>query len=484
MIKPIVWTIAGSDSGGGAGIQADLHTFHSLDVYGCTVITALTAQNSETVQAVAITTPDMITAQLQALSTDLPPMAIKIGMLGNESVMRAIKPFLMQRPCPIILDPVMISTSGAELLDPQAKRYLIEEIFPLATLITPNHYEAENLLRRRLTSTEDIETAAQDLRALGCQRILIKGGHLDSDFCQDYFLDDEQSCWLTIPRRQHAHTHGSGCTLSAAITAFLAQKKTLSDALVLAKTYISQAIRLAMPYGHGPGPVSHQPLAWHVDDFPWVTARADQGTRRLSFPSCHPEKIGFYPIVPDAAWVEKLLKLGVKTIQLRNKTTHGAALIALIKNCVQLANRYQARLFVNDHWVEALQCGAYGVHLGQSDLAQADLNLIARAGLRLGISTHNVTEVARAHAYQPSYVAIGPIYETATKIMPHIPQGIEQLRHWQQWLPYPLVAIGGIDLDKAKSVRQTGIDGIAVISAIMNAPQLEEATAAWLSLMQ
>jgi hydroxymethylpyrimidine kinase/phosphomethylpyrimidine kinase/thiamine-phosphate diphosphorylase len=182
------------------------------------------------------------------------------------------------------------------------------------------------------------------------------------------------------------------------------------------------------------------------------------------------KEIGLYPIVDSSHWLEKLLPLGVKTIQLRIKDKEGVELENEIKRSVALAKKYQANLFINDYWELAIRYNAHGVHLGQEDLDTANIEMIHNSGLYLGISTHSDAEVARAHALKPSYIAFGPIFPTTSKVMSSPAQGINQLKRLRhQLLNYPLVAIGGITLERLPEVLATHVDGIAVISAITQA---------------
>ena len=200
--------------------------------------------------------------------------------------------------------------------------------------------------------------------------------------------------------------------------------------------------------------------------------------------------IGFYPVVPDAAWVQRLLGWGVRTIQLRFKAAgHTSGEIEREVRAAVEAGRAVpgAQVFINDHWQLALQAGAYGVHLGQEDLsmAEADLRALRNAGLRLGLSTHTPAELARAHAVQPSYLAIGPIYPTTLKVMPYEPVGLARLKDWAlQAAPYPVVAIGGISLERLPGVMACGVDGVAVVSAVTLAADPQQAALQGLALVR
>lgn len=197
--------------------------------------------------------------------------------------------------------------------------------------------------------------------------------------------------------------------------------------------------------------------------------------------------IGFYPVVPTAAWVERLLSWGVRTIQLRIKAVdHMPASIATQVNAAIEAGKAVpgAQVFINDHWHLALSAGAYGVHLGQEDLDSADIEALRRAGIRLGLSTHTPEELARAKAVQPSYLAIGPIYPTTLKVMPYEPVGLARLAQWaKQAAPYPVVAIGGISLDRMPGVLACGVDGVAVVSAVTLAADPRQAALNGLEMM-
>jgi thiamine-phosphate pyrophosphorylase/hydroxymethylpyrimidine kinase/phosphomethylpyrimidine kinase/thiamine-phosphate diphosphorylase len=196
--------------------------------------------------------------------------------------------------------------------------------------------------------------------------------------------------------------------------------------------------------------------------------------------------IGFYPVVPDAAWVQRLLGWGVRTIQLRIKAAdHTPAEIEReVRAAIEAGSKVPgAQVFINDHWRLALAAGAYGVHLGQEDLDTADIEALRQAGLRLGLSTHTPAELARAHAVQPSYLAIGPIYPTTLKVMPYEPVGLERLKDWAlQAAPYPVVAIGGISLERLPGVMACGVDGVAVVSAVTLAADPRQAALQGLKL--
>ncbi|RUR11339.1 thiamine phosphate synthase [Legionella sp. km772] len=484
MSRTIVWTIAGSDPSGGAGIQADLHTFHALGVHACSVITAITAQNSVELKTMEFCSPQLLTAQLQALSEDLPPRAIKLGMVGSLASLKIILPYLERFPQAVVYDPVLFASVGGALHEGELHDFLTQHFLKRISVFTPNIPEAEWFLGRSINSTADIEEAGKDLQALGPKIVLLKGGHAPNhaNIAQDYWTNGNESGWLSSPRLNTPHLHGTGCTLASAIAANLAQGYETEEALVLAKAYVNQAIRLSGPLGQGRGTLSHSNWLNNQADFPFATLRSRLPSPQ-AFPSCGPKPLGFYPIVDSAHWVQVLLSWGVKTIQLRIKDLAAAPLKREIKAAIVLAKQYQARLFINDYWQEAMEYGAYGVHLGQEDLEKADCEALKQAGLRLGISTHSYYEVARALAYKPSYLACGPIYHTNTKVMKAAPQGLERLKAYCQLLNYPVVAIGGIKLNKALAILDTGAASIAVITAITQAENPEQETKNWLYLI-
>jgi hydroxymethylpyrimidine/phosphomethylpyrimidine kinase len=241
---PVALTIAGSDSGGGAGIQADLKTFASLGVHGTSAITCITAQNPKRVLAIQACRPEMVRRQIEAVFEALPPVAAKMGMLYSAEIIGIVARFFQtHREVPLVVDPVMISTSGARLLKPAAIQLLKSRLLPLATLVTPNLDEAEVLTGRKLKSVEDLRLAAKQIyREFHCAA-LVKGGHLShSRDAVDIFFDGENELLLSAPFVKGVRTHGTGCTYSAAITGFLARGNAVPEAVAQAKEHISQAI--------------------------------------------------------------------------------------------------------------------------------------------------------------------------------------------------------------------------------------------------
>lgn len=262
---PIALTIAGSDSGGGAGIQADLKAFSALGTYGATVITALTAQNTRAVSMVEPASPEMIAAQIAAVFDDLDVRAVKLGMLGGPEAITTVADGLAGRAVPVVLDPVMVAKSGDRLLPQSALDALRGHLLPLATLLTPNLPEAADLLDEDIAQDEPaMIRQAQALRAMGAQAVLMKGGHASGAECVDLLIGDAGILRLTAPRIDTRNTHGTGCTLSAAIAAGLAQGIALPEAVTRAHTYLQGAIAAAdrLAVGSGHGPVHHFHKVW------------------------------------------------------------------------------------------------------------------------------------------------------------------------------------------------------------------------------
>jgi len=335
----------------------------------------------------------------------------------------------------------------------------MQELLPRATLVTPNRTEAARL-------GLGVEPAHQ----AGQASVVITGGEgsKEDGLASDWFSSPQASGWLSLPRVDTAHHHGTGCTFASTAAAALATGYCVADAVVLAKMATTHALRHAYGAGHGAGPVQALPdFAQHVENLPWLQTKPGA---QSAFPDLSNAALGVYVVVDSAAWVRRVLAAGIRTVQLRIKDPFEPTLAAQIAESIAIANATPgAQLFINDHWQLALQLGAYGVHLGQEDLEQVDLQALRQAGVRLGLSTHSYWEVARAWALRPSYIACGPIFATQSKDMPWIPQGLDNLRYWAGVLPLPVVGIAGIDAGNVADIAATGAASAAVISAITQA---------------
>ena len=463
------WTIAGSDSGGGAGIQADLLTFHDFALHGASVVTCVTAQNTTAVTDHHVVPAATVRAQLQALWDDLPPAAIKIGALGSPDNASAVLDFLDTLPNDdrpfVVWDPVRYASVGGTLgVLPDDT---IDALARHADVVTPN---AEELADIWHIDPENPALAARLLRNRGAERVYLTGGHGATPGI-DHWASAERSFAIQGDRLPGRGAHGGGCSLSSALAAATVCEDE-DSAPVLAHMYVHQGLsamagRVDNP-GAGRPPLPHLGWPGDAEDLPRVV---DAGRAvGPGFPALS-QPLGLYAVVGTVDWVRRCVEMRLDTVQLRVKNLPASERRRAIEQSVAATRGSNTRLFVNDHWREAIAADAYGVHLGQEDLTDADLPAIAEAGIRLGVSTHSYYEIARAHAVAPSYVAIGPIYATTTKPMKFAPQGTARLKRWVDLLGprYPLTAIGGIDIERAPGVMATGVGSIAVVRAITEA---------------
>jgi len=254
----VALSIAGSDPSGGAGLQADLKTFHRMGVYGEAIITLITVQNTRGVTRVDVMAPDLVLEQIHAVCSDIPPHAAKIGALGNRAVVEAVAAAAQNFRFPLVIDPVMISKHGASLMDQEAQSALAARLIPRAFLLTPNLEEATVLAGFPVTDIASMRKAAEKLVSLGAKNVLIKGGHLSAGDAVDVLFEPEHGFQeFSAPRIATKHTHGTGCTYSAAIAAELAKGSALREAIGNAKKFITEAIRTAPGLGSGSGPLNH-----------------------------------------------------------------------------------------------------------------------------------------------------------------------------------------------------------------------------------
>ena len=484
----IVWTIAGSDSSAGAGIQADLATFNDLGADPCSVITAVTAQNSVSVQLVESVSEKMFTQQLASLTQDMPAKVIKIGLIASVEHVKILAQQLAlykqtwQKAPFVVYDPVAVASTGDDMTEEGIVDVIKAQLLPQIDLLTPNANEVLSLSGHALISGESFKPAVDKLIDMGCGSVLIKGGHFElvDNVALDYWSDGKREIALTSPRLENVHTHGTGCTLSSAIAGAMALDYFIEDALVIAKAYLNQGLKASKALGSGEGAIAHCGWPSNNQDFPEIVLPESSIGYELDLPGsleagpgfepCDTHQLGLYPVVDTVEWIERLLKMGVKTLQLRIKDKQDDQVEQQIIDAIALGKAYQARLFINDYWQLAVKHQAYGVHLGQEDMDVADLGLIADAGLRLGLSTHGYYELLRAQQLKPSYIALGHIFPTQTKEMPSDPQGLKRLAKYAALLSKtPTVAIGGINLDRAPAVWQCGVGSIAVVTAITKA---------------
>ena len=498
--RPVVWTISGTDSGGGAGIHADTRALDAFGVHGACAVAAVTAQHSLAVTHIEPVSASVLDAQLAALADDMPPDAIKTGLLGSLENLRVVVDHVRRmrarfpdRAVPLVVDPVFGATTGASFADDALRAAYRDELLPLATLATPNVAEARALVpSSQLLGPEPL---ARAWRAFGVRAVVVTGGDSDrlaedelehlstarlssrlaeidarAAWAHDW-LDAEHGLrsrgWLASRRIETEHDHGTGCVFASAAAAALAHGFVASDAVVLAKMATCEGLRNAYAAGGGAGPVAPRAgFASRLANLPALNPLPDADSR-FAFPAMPEHTRGLYAIVDSSEWVARVLAEGVRLVQLRVKNAAGDALVREIRAAVAIARAVGATLIVNDHWELALELGSHGVHLGQDDLDGADIDALQHAGLLLGISTHSYWEVCRARALRPSYVACGPIHATTLKKMPWIPQGDANLAYWCALLhDTPVVAIGGMDAARARDAMRAGAWAVAVVGAI------------------
>lgn len=472
--KAIAWTIAGSDNSGGAGIQADAKSFYNFGVYGCSIITAITAQNTQAVCDVLATPRAQIRSQWQSIVDEYPADAVKLGMLANGEVIDELIQLLANSKAQVVCDPVLLATNGGSLMESSQSYH---RLLPHVDLITPNEEEFAELFDAHGLNPEQLAEKALAVSQQYHIDLIITDGEsrLRPDWASDCCVINGEVFWMHSPKKDTLHTHGTGCSFSSALAAALALGYSRYEACVLAKTYINQGLALPDFFHHGHTGFQHNSFPHQLDKLP-IISRQHPFTA-LEFPPCDSKNLGLYPVVDTLDLLKVCLDSGVKTLQLRVKDLSGDALEETIKQAIALGKQRQARLFINDHWQLAVKHQAYGIHLGQDDIKTADLLAISQANIHLGISTHSWYEIAVAHSIKPSYIAIGPIYPTTTKEMPFAPQGLQQLQQWQHLLgeSYPLVAIGGINQSNAKEVLATGVGSLAMVRPITEADNVPQA---------
>lgn len=470
--------IGGADSSGGAGIQTDQKMLNSLEVDSRAVITAITSQTHKNFNNIQYASGEMVKSQFEtALFKNDESNIIKLGMLGNLEIVETLFELFKDKNYILICDPVLISTTGRPLLSNEGIQFFKNNILPLVTLLTPNIMEAESLLGEKIQGPLDVEKAAKALLELGVKNVLIKGGHLEEkgphspNYSHDYYYDGAQGYWISGYRNSFIKpVRGTGCALASSIAGGLASGLDLRDSLVLGKILLQKSIRNS--FEQEDAYLLNPKGTWKdgviSNDFPWVTTSFPYNKHEIQFPfmELKEDRTNLYPIVDRAEWLEKLYPLGIKLVQLRIKDLEGDELEKEIEKAVTISKKYKGQLFINDYWELAIKYNAYGVHLGYEDMLEANMKKIADAKLHMGLSTHCYFEAAQAHGLNPSYIAFGPIYYTALKAMKFKPQGIENLKLWRSLFDCPLVAIGGINLNRVSDIMECGPEIISVVRDI------------------
>lgn len=492
--RPRVLVVAGLDSGGGAGVTADIMTVHDHGAWGLPAVTALTCQSLERVTRVEATDVSIFKESVMMAVSDWkePLCAIKVGLISDARILECFLD-LLDGPLagiPVVWDPVLTATAG-ELESADLKKNL-ERILEHTTVFTPNLPEALALAgweESEVFSRGGIMKLCETFLNMGAKAVMLKGGHNVSAMdAVDVFYSRTHRFAMRHAKKEGAGAHGGGCALSSAFAALIARGYALHDAAVLAKVYTARGIfspEIAIKH-HRP-PIAHLGFKYDLDFMPTIIEENFPAAAG-PFAPC-PFNLGLYPVVDSADWVERLLSLGVKTIQLRIKTPtlndeSDEHLVSEIQRACFLGRTYRARVFIDDHYRLAAKFGAYGVHLGQEDLEKADLEFIKEHGLRLGVSTHGIYELCKVLTLQPSYIALGHVFPTTTKEMSSQPQGIEKMGLQARMLKgiVPTVAIGGIKLNQAQEVLAAGVDSIAVVTAITKAKNPFEETQKWIAV--
>lgn len=477
--KSAVLSVSAHDPLGMAGIAMDQRALTSMGVHCASCITANTAQNQTDFFQLNPVDLNVFTSQLDAVNKQDIFNVIKIGLISDMKQAQALVEHPIFSNKVIVLDPVLGASSDKNQ-DSNARLAALIFLIQYVDILTPNVDEAQvlmSLFDESFTRTINPLLLAQSLNQhTGCA-VLLKGGHGEHK-AQDLYCDNERYFYLEHAEYSHTFNRGTGCAMASLIAGAIALGHSMADAVVIAKMQMACGWENPFNIDEKTGSLGFKkfdqtnPDHFKNSQLPIVYANHQQ--KDLEFLPCNSE-LGLYPIVDRATWLARLLPLGVRVIQLRVKDLTGDKLKIEIEQCVKLANQYDCQLYINDYWQLAIECGAYGVHLGQEDIDDADLAAIAKAGLRLGLSSHCFYEVARAITIKPSYIAFGPVYATQTKDMPWVPQGENGLAYWRaQLADFPLVAIGGIHGERFEKVKAQGVDSIAMISAITQSENPEQ----------
>ncbi len=483
---PIIWSIAGTDSGGGAGLSADQRAADAFGVHLCSVVAAVTAQHSRSVLHIEPMSTTLIDAQLRALCDDMPPRVIKTGLLGGAAqvqlVARWVDRLREAGPVALVVDPVLAASTGATFADHSTIQAYRDELLPRATVVTPNRREAQRLLGDAAASdAAALPVLARRLRAMGAQAVCITGGD-SADVggrVLDWLATEHAEGWLASPRVETPHHHGTGCTFASSVAAALALGFVPADAAVLAKMATTQALRNGRSVGSGAGPVlAGAGFATDPSLLPMLSWGEPQHFPVV--PTTMQRNLDLYGIVDSAEHMAQVLAAGVRTVQLRIKRPERpteawhAGLARAIRRSIVACRESEAELFINDHWELAHALGAGGVHLGQEDLlAMGEVGRLAlqASGLALGISSHSLWELCRARSLAPRYIACGPVWPTLTKAMPWLAQGLDNLAWWCHMARVPVVAIGGIlHAQQVHDAAACGADGVCLVRALGTDP--------------
>ncbi|XP_051133625.1 thiamine biosynthetic bifunctional enzyme TH1, chloroplastic [Andrographis paniculata] len=487
---PHVLTVAGSDSGAGAGIQADLKACSARGVYCSTVITAVTAQNTVGVQGVNIVPDDFVKEQLKSVLSDMRPDVVKTGMLPTPGTVKVLRECLKEfQVKALVVDPVMVSTSGDVLAGPSILRSFREELLPLADLVTPNLKEASALLGGILLETiADMRYAAKTIHDIGPRNVLVKGGDLSaSSDAVDVLFDGKDFYEFSSVRINSRNTHGTGCTLAASIAAELARGSSMYAAVKIAKRYVESALGYSKEIligGGQQGPFDH------------FMKLKNSAVNLHTYRPFHPKDLLLYAVTDsrmNQKWgrslvdaVKAAIEGGATIIQLREKDADTRDFLESAKTCLEICRSHSVPLVINDRIDIALACDADGVHVGQSDMPVHVARSILGPDKIIGVSCKTPEQAEKAWVDGADYIGCGGVYPTNTKEN-NVTVGLEGLRNVCMASKLPVVAIGGIGAANTRAVMELGIpnlEGVAVVSALFDRESVSTETRNLLAVIE
>uniref|UniRef100_A0A0E0HCG9 Pyridoxamine kinase/Phosphomethylpyrimidine kinase domain-containing protein n=1 Tax=Oryza nivara TaxID=4536 RepID=A0A0E0HCG9_ORYNI len=433
---PHVLTVAGSDSGGGAGIQADIKACAALGAYCSSVVTAVTAQNTAGVQGIHVVPEEFIREQLNSVLSDMSVDVVKTGMLPSIGVVRVLCESLKKFPVKaLVVDPVMVSTSGDILSESSTLSVYRDELFAMADIVTPNVKEASRLLGGvSLRTVSDMRNAAESIYKFGPKHVLVKGGDmLESSDATDVFFDGKEFIELHAHRIKTHNTHGTGCTLASCIASELAKGATMLHAVQVAKNFVESALH-------------------HM---------TDSGMNKKWGRS-----------IKEA--VQAAIEGGATIVQLREKDSETREFLEAAKACMEICKSSGVPLLINDRVDIALACNADGVHVGQSDMSAHEVRELLGPGKIIGVSCKTPAQAQQAWNDGADYIGCGGVFPTSTKAN-NPTLGFDGLKTVCLASKLPVVAIGGINASNAGSVMELGLPnlkGVAVVSALFDRPSV------------
>ncbi|KAH6793596.1 thiamine biosynthesis protein [Perilla frutescens var. hirtella] len=474
MRVPHVLTVAGSDSGSGAGIQADLKACSARGVYCSTVITAVTAQNTLGVQGVNDVAEDFVREQLKSVLSDMHPDVVKTGMLPSPGIVKVLCQSLKEfRVRALVVDPVMISTSGDVLAGPSVLATFREELLPLADIVTPNLREASALIGGvPLETVADMRSAAKLIHNIGPRNVLVKGGDLPASFdAVDVLFDGKEFYEFRSTRIKTSNTHGTGCTLASSIAAELAKGASVPSAIKIAKRYVESALEYSKDIligGGRQGPFDH-------------LMNLKNNTLNVSVPRpFDPSKLLLYAVTDtkmNKKWgrsvsvaVKAAIEGGATIIQLREKDADTRDFLEAAKACLEICHSHGVPLLINDRIDIVLACDADGVHIGQSDMPARVARSLLGPDKIIGVTCKTPEQAEEAWIDGADYIGCGGVYPTNTKENNAV-VGLDGLKTVGLTSKLPMVAIGGIGISNVKSVLEFGVPnlkGVAVVSALFD----------------